>query len=441
MTNIPVGGTYPSATNPWWGHDGLQWSRQGDGPRALELDGRCLATVARRHGTPCYVYSGARISQKFRALSGAAASVTPRHRIFYAMKANRNPYVLAWIRQLGSGVDVCSGAELRVALEAGFSPAQISFTSVGLTPADLALLAQCPGVSANADSIQQIRQLAAASPGRALGLRINPRAGFGYTENLQYASDTKVTKFGIYLEAFEEALEVARQLGLRIRGLHCHSGWGLQQRGLAGVARITSQLLPFIEICNQRALPLDYINLGGGLGTPLKADDRPVDLADWAAIIREQLGRVLNGRAELYLEPGDFLVRDSGVLLSRVLATETKAGINFAVLDASFAVNLQQAAYSLPMNAVKIPNGSLEPAETTTDTAPPGFTRAAGELRYRLAGSINEAVDVFAPDLMLPPLSAGDLIAFTATGAYGASMSSNHCLRGHFTEVFLPAAA
>ena len=395
------------------------------------VSGRSLAEIAARHGTPCYVYSGARIQTKQRMLANAAAAVTPRHRLFYAMKANRNPFVLGHLRSLGLGVDTCSGDEVRRALEAGWDPKQISMTSVALNEADVALLARTPEVTLHADSVSQMTRIAQASPGRSIGLRVNPRVGFGYNEQLEYAAENRVTKFGIYLDAFDGALRRARDLGLRIGSLHCHSGWGLQHSGLSQVAKVLQSLRDFIHQCKHHDVVLDHINLGGGLGTPLSPNDVQLNLSDWAKLVREHLGDVFDNGTALWLEPGDFLVRDSGLLVTRVLAVEEKCGITFATLDASFAVNLQSAAYGLPMNPIVVKQ------------APQGRVPAGGETHpmqrpYRLVGSINEAVDVFVTEVMLPELQEGDLIVFSSTGAYGASMSSQHCLRGQFTEIFLP---
>lgn len=426
----------PASDRLWWEHDHLTWQQDKAGETLLTLGGRPLQEIALRHGTPCYVYSGARIAQKAYRIREAAAAITPQHKIFYAMKANRNPHVLSHMRELGLGIDTCSGSELRLALEAGFSPEHISFTSVSLTDADLALLARVPQVQLNVDSLSQMHKVALASPRRAIGIRINPRAGFGYTDSLEYGSATRVTKFGIYRDAFEQALDTARELGLTVNGLHCHSGWGLQQRGLPGVERVLTNLREFCSVSREKDISLQFLNLGGGLGTPLCAEDQPVKLEDWVQIVRKALGPELNKGLTLCLEPGDFLVRDSGVLISKVLAVEEKCGTNFAVVDASFAVNLQQAAYSLPMNAVIVRGHAA-----TSQTVPgfgygPGTTQA--HVRYTLAGSINEAVDILGHGICLPELREGTLLAFTATGAYGSSMSSQHCLRGQFTEVFVP---
>lgn len=431
------------SVSDWWMHDHL--GSNAAHPAAacfvnrqdIFLGGLSLRELARQNETPFYAYSEARMQQKYRMLSGAAAPISPKGvRIFYAMKANRNPHILATARSLGAGIDTCSGEEIKLALQTGFSPSDISFTCVAMTSADLDLLARMPEIAVNCDSMTQIQALSQVSPGRSIGLRINPATGYGYNEALQYSSGDRVTKFGIYADDFESAVQTACSLGLRVRGLHCHSGWGLQNENLPAVGRVMSRIAQFAKVASEQGVQLEYLNLGGGLGTPLQSKDVKIDLQAWSTLVREALkiefkNTMLDDSRELpqiYLEPGDFVTRDCGVLISKVLGVEKKCGINFAVLDASFAVNLQQSAYGLPMHAVALHTGAIG-----DDSA------VENQLPYRLVGTINEAVDVFHQEIPLQKLSVGDLIIFPNVGAYGASMASNHCLRGRFGEVFIPA--
>jgi diaminopimelate decarboxylase len=433
----------------WWTHDQLTTPSpiNGAGLRNLPVDcflgGRSIRDLARQNDTPFYAYSQARMEHKYQVLAAAATTVSARGaKIFYAMKANRNPHILATARGLGAGVDTCSGDEIKLALQSGFSPADISYTCVAMTGADLELLGRMPEISVNCDSISQIQALSRVSPGRSIGLRINPATGYGYNDALQYSSGERVTKFGIYASDFEDALKSATDLGLKVQGIHCHSGWGLQNQNLPAVGRVMARIADFAKVAGQRGVALEYLNLGGGLGTPLQSTDEKIDITAWATCVRDALevgfkNGSTGNRCELpkiYLEPGDFVSRDCGVLVSKVLAVEKKSNINFAVLDASFAVNLQHAAYGLPMHAIALHgSGALDSTTTATESSLPYRP-------YRLVGAINEAVDVFNQEIELPELSPDDLIVFPNVGAYGASMSSQHCLRGKFSEVFLPTA-
>jgi diaminopimelate decarboxylase len=423
----------------WWAHDHLSTSAviDGNGLHSKSLDcflgGRSIRELARQNDTPFYAYSQARMEHKYQILASAASKISAQGaRVFYAMKANRNPHIRATARALGAGVDTCSGDEIKLALQSGFSPADISFTCVAMTGADLDLLGRMPEISVNCDSISQIRALAQVSPGRKIGLRINPATGYGYNDALHYSSGEKVTKFGIYASDFADALNSASSLGLKVQGLHCHSGWGLQNQNLPAVGRVMARIADFAKVAKQAGVTLEYLNLGGGLGTPLQSTDEKIDIEAWAACVRDALevgfknGSTANCAElpKIYLEPGDFITRDCGVLVSKVVAVEKKSHINFAVLDASFAVNLQHAAYGLPMHVIALYNSGVQDEEMT----------------YRIVGAINEAVDVFNQEIQLPKLSPDDLILFPNVGAYGASMSSQHCLRGRFSEVFLPTA-
>ena len=432
----------------WWKHSQLTYRK----PESKAEPGSCsnsqknhlaelhLADVSllrwakRSTATPFYIYSGRRIKEKIASLKNALQSVTNNHRMFFAMKANRNPQILAEMRNSGLGIDTCSGMEILLALKSGFRPSQISFTSAAITADDLRILCANPEIHLNLDSIAQIKLVAEHSPGRSVGLRINPQAGYGYSSSLEYSTTNQVTKFGIYESEFSLAARLAIEHGLRITGLHCHSGWGLQNRQMASVAKVMKRINDFAKLLNEvqeGPQSLGYINIGGGLGSPMSCADTPLNLQDWASTLRECLLPCFGPGTELFSEPGDFLTRDSGLLITRVLGVETKNAVNFIVVDASFAVNLQHASYQLPLEALPL----VQPAEGCI------LEHSKNQIdrfqNYRVVGAINEAVDVFIQEIRLPEIRTGEFLAFPAVGAYGATMASNHCLRGQFEEYFI----
>ena len=397
--------------------DAAAWWRRPDlGYRGgtLRLGRHDLQRLADRSGTPLYAYHAPRVLANLARLRAALAGRGLRTRVFYAMKSNRFPPLLRLLRRAGRcGVDVCSPAELLLARRCGFAERDISYTGTSMSEEDARCLARHSGVHVNCDSLASLRRLARLSPGRSVGLRINPAIGLGYRRNrrLRYAGGA-ATKFGIYREQFPAALDLAARGGLRVAGLHFHAGCGFLTPQLPALDQVLTAARPFIA-----ALPgLDYVNIGGGLGIPLVAGDRPLDLAAWSRLLARHFRR---DKFEVWLEPGDYLVKDAGVLLLEVNTVERKERTLFVGVNGGFNLHPEPAFYRLP----------LEPV--------PCRWRPAPRRRVTLAGNINEALDLLGEGVTLPLPQEGDLIAFLNAGGYGAAMSSNHCMRGSFGEVLL----
>ena len=268
-------------------------------------------------------------------------------------------------------------------------------------------------MSFNPDSLSALRRLGQIAPGREVGIRINPDIGIGYSGNdmLQY-SGTEATKFGIYLDRIPEALEIARQHDLKIVRIHFHAGCGYLDRELSQLDRVLNASKAFIE-----QLPdVREVNIGGGLGVPHCKTDKKLDLDLWASVIADAFGGL---DLTIAVEPGDFLVKDSGVLLASVTYQERRKAVEFLGLDAGFNLAMEPAFYDLP----------CEPVATVP---------RAGEWKsYTLVGNVNEALDKWAVDHAMPPPEEGDVITLINAGGYAASMRSNHCLRGDVREVIL----
>jgi diaminopimelate decarboxylase len=396
---------------PWWERVDLRYE-EGQ----LRLAGHALAELAAAAGGPAFFYNAERVRTKLQMLNDALASTGLRHRVFYAMKANRFAPLLTYVRGTGlAGIDACSPRELQFALSCGFDESDVSYTATSVSNADLDVLARHPRAIVNCDSISTIRRLGERCPGREIGLRINPGMGFGYADNemLQYAG-VKTTKFGIYREHLDEALETATTYGLVVGRVHFH----------VGIGYLTRQLPRFEEILEVCAEFVDHIggvhsvNLGGGLGLPHVEQDAPLDLDHWAAIIR----RVFGPRGvEVCVEPGDFVVKDGGVLVLQVTSVERKRDTEFVGVDGGFNLAVEPVFYKLPCEPL---------ACRRTDLSAPAR-------KVTIAGNINEALDIWATDVELPPLSEGDYLAFINAGGYASAMSSNHCMRGEFQERLL----
>ncbi len=393
--------------SPWWTHERLTV----EGGR-LRFAGRDAEAIAREHGTPLYVYDTARMEANLRRLKEAFEETGARHTLYFALKSNRHPDVVGRIRASGlAGIDACSPNEVDLAIERGWRPEEISYTGTCLSPRDLDRLLQHP-IRINLDSLSALRQVGERSPGRAVGLRVNPGVGAGYSDQTTYSGE-KPTKFGIYPDQFDEALRIARRHDLVVRGLHFHIGSGWMRDG---VERVLEAARRARELA--RRIPgLDTINVGGGLGVRLKESDEAVDIRAYAG----GLARVLSETgATIACEPGDYVVRDAGVLLVEVVCIDRKGGVTFVGVDCGSNAFPLYVMYRYPQQVV--------------------LCRAAGaapDLTCTLAGHINEAGDLFAEGIRLPEVREGDVLALLNTGGYAAALASEHCFRPRAGQIAL----
>ena len=400
----------PEVALPWWRRRDLCY----DGGR-LRLGGVDMDELATQVGTPAYVCRAGRVQENIQRLADALSSRDFDQRIYYAIKANRSAALLTYLRVLNlCGVDVCSPGELMHVAGCGFAPDAISFTGTSLSSQDIDVLSRFKALLVNLDSLSSLDSLGRACPGREVGLRVNPAVGIGYQDDprLNY-SGAPTTKFGIYLDHVEDAKAIAARWGLRIVRLHFHAGCGYLDAQLDQLEDVLEAADAFTE----HFPDLREVNIGGGLGVPHTSSDRPLDLERWAAAIARRFA----GRGLLVaVEPGDYLVKDAGLLLTTVTYVERRRDVLFAGLDAGFNLAMEPAFYGLPCEPVAVAPRWEEGTET-----------------YTVVGNINEALDKWAAGHRMPRLREGDRVALINSGGYAASMRSDHCLRGQAGEVLL----
>lgn len=393
-----------------WEHAGVNAA----GGRLL-VAGRDAEALAREHGTPLYVFDVTSVTEQARALRDALARAGLRPRVRLALKAQRAPEVLAALRALAPpgapgavGLDVCSPGELRHALENGFTTEEISYTGTNLSARDLDEIVPT-GVHVNLDLLTQIERFGRRSPGRAVGLRLNPRAGVmrGHAESLY--SGGRPTKFGIYEEDLDEALAVAARHGLVVDTVHVHLANGIlddelpaYDAALAPVARMAERLL-------DAGCPLVEVNAGGGLGTPVHPGEAALDLDAYAGILAAHFGAL---GVAVGVEPGEFLTNLSAVLLTEVVSVEDRLGTTFVGLDTGWNVMNDHYIYGRPAAAVVAARA-----------------RAPRDRLVTLAGHINEGDDLFGTDLPFPEVREGEILALASAGGYSPGMWTDHCLR------------
>jgi diaminopimelate decarboxylase len=391
----------------WWEHEslGIQQGR-------VCLDGSALDELARQHGTPLYAYSRATLQRQLSRLQAALAAITQRYRIYYAVKANRCSGVLRAVHDfLGVGVDTCSPRELELALESDFPPELISFNAGMLSDGDLARVAS-RGVHCTLDTFSALRRYGALVPrGTPVGLRFDPgiSAGYGGKQKTAYGGG----KFGFELSDCQRALQAAGEAGLRVDSVHMHIGWGLPEES---AEEIEGAFMRLAAVARQ-VPELQTVNVGGGLGGRYRAEDRPLTLSTWSGLLERHLVPL---GVTIACEPGTFIAAPAGVLLVQVNTVEERRGTHWVGVDAGHAINPCPALYGIPLEIVHL----------RTPLAPPVH-------EYTVAGHINEAVDIWARGCRLPEVREGDFLALLPAGAYGASMASDHCLRGQVKELVL----
>jgi diaminopimelate decarboxylase len=393
----------------WWQRQSLAYQ-----DHRLQFCGRDVATLAEAFPEPIYLYDAQRVIHNLERVHAALDGSGVRHRLYYAMKANRFRPILCRIRESGlCGIDVCSPEELCEAFSCGFQPQQISYTAQGFTRREVELLSAFPDVIVNCDCVRAIHQLGSAQPGRDIGIRVNPSQGYGYGDSaLLNFSGPGTSKFGIYQEHFEEAMEAARSHRMRVRYLHAHQGCGYLD---AQLGAFTAMLQAYDRLI-ERAPDVVLANVGGGLGVPHTASDRPLDLARWGALIAEHLSRP---GVEVAVEPGDFIAKDAGILITRVNYVERKRDKVFVGVNSGFNLAPEPVFYRLP----------CEPVPCVLRDGPPS--------RVTIAGNMNEPQDIWASDVELPPVREGDCLALLNAGGYAAAMGSRHCLRDACREFLL----
>ncbi len=403
---------------PWWVRLGLDIDHSG----RLRIVGVDAESLAREHGTPLFVYDRARFAENARRLRDALAGTGLPFRVRFALKANPLPEILEVFRGLGApgtpesvGIDACSPGEVERAIECGWRPDEISYTGTNVSERDLDVLL-AHGIHLNLDAISQVERYGRRAPGTAIGIRIDPGAGAGYNEHLEYAGD-RPTKFGIGLERLDDAMAAAERHRLRVDTVHFHAGSGWLADGLGSFERALDPAVEAVERLRAAGHPVTEVNVGGGLGAPARQEEQAVDLDAYAAVLARHLGPL---GVTIACEPGDQLSKDAAILLGEVVTIERRRGVTFVGLDIGWNVNCSYFIYRFAQELVVCRAAAAERSETVT-----------------VAGHINEAGDVFAEDYPMPPVREGDIVALLNAGGYLQAMSSTHCLRPMGDAVFL----
>jgi diaminopimelate decarboxylase len=380
-----------------------------------------IEALARRYGTPVYVYSADQILERLRLFGEVLAG--RNHLVCYAVKANSALAILKLLAACGAGFDIVSGGELeRVRAVAPEATARVVFSGVGKTAAEIDIALEAGILQFNVESEPELDLL--ASRARKLkrkarfALRVNPDV---FAETHPYISTgLREHKFGIDIRRAPEIYrKAARNKWLEAHGVSVHIGSQIRSAEPFGaavqrVSRLARQLAG-------EGIVLKAIDAGGGLGIDYHGSsfDAMAHMREYAAAIERALGD-FEGR--LLLEPGRFLVAQAGALVARVLHVKQNGKKTFVVVDAAMNDLIRPALYQAHHEIVPI-------------RPRPGRARAVD-----VVGPVCETGDFFARDRKLAPLEAGDLVALLDAGAYGMAQSSNYNSRPRAAEVLVEGA-
>jgi diaminopimelate decarboxylase len=387
----------------------------------LTLEGHDLQALARRFGTPLFVYS--RQAMRSAVAAYQQALVGRKHLVCYAMKANSNLAVLQTFAQLGCGFDIVSGGELARVLAIGGDPAKVVFSGVGKTRDEMrqGLLAgvRCFNVESLGE-LDRLNEVAVALGRRApVSLRVNPDVDAGTHPYI--STGLKGNKFGIaHDQAVAAYRHAAAQPGLRVVGIDCHIGSQITQ--IAPYLDAAERLMDLVDAVEAAGIPIEHIDFGGGLGI-VYSDDVPPSASDLVTQLLQRVDRRGHGHRELLFEPGRSLVGNAGVLVTEVMYLKPGDTKNFCVVDAAMNDLMRPAMYQAWM--------AIEPCALRTDTA--------DEKVWDVVGPVCESGDWLGRDRSLAVLP-GDTLAVLSAGAYGMAMASNYNTRPRAAEVMVDGA-
>jgi diaminopimelate decarboxylase len=386
--------------------------------KVLHLGNLSTEALAERFGTPLYVYDAAVIRRQIARVREAFAALP--FRPFYAMKANGNLAILRMLRENAFGCDCVSPGEIHLAMRAGFAPEAIWFTCSNVSDDDLRAIPD-PRIVVNVNSMSEIDRCLALDLMNPIALRVNPDIGAGHHADVVTAGDS--VKFGIDVAELDSARMIVEDTGRRIVGLHAHIGSGVDEPGpLIQSARRLLQLVPSFRY-------LQWLNFGGGMATPYRPGEKEFPIAAYGAEMARVAGAMLRARnLTAILEPGRYLVAQSGMLLARATSKRVSAGVDWIGVDTGFNHLVRPSKYSSYHHILNASRGSAASLREN-------WTEVEGRQELVVAGNLCESGDVFTRSegtVTTRPLDAvrvGDLLAFCDAGAYGFSMASHYNAR------------
>lgn len=374
-----------------------------------------LADIARREGTPCYVYSSAVILEKFRAYDEAFGDAP--HQVCYAVKANSNLAILKLLADAGAGFDIVSGGELFRVLKAGADPGNVIFSGVGKTEQELNYALEHKIRSFNCESEPELALIDSLAARRGVqarvAIRVNPDVDA--STHPYISTGLREHKFGIDIAHAEAAYERAKSFqNIVLEGVSCHIG--SQILDIQPMQQVFEKMLALAVRLRSRGLPIRSLDLGGGLGVPYKPGDRAPGIREY---IQTMCKSVCGHGLEILIEPGRSIVAEAGVLLTRVLYRKSNGAKHFVIVDSGMNDLIRPALYQSHHQIIPL-------RESTT-----------GTMIADVVGPVCETGDFLARNREIAQAFPGDYLAVCTAGAYGFVASSNYNARPRPPEILV----
>ena len=378
----------------------------------LFIDDISLKDVAKKFGTPVYVYSANKLKEN---LNNYLSSVRKEDKVCYSVKSNSNIHILSLLSGLGSGFDVVSGNELKRCLEAGANPEDIVFSGVGKTEEEIRLAINAGIFSINIESEEELERIINTSKDLKKQaeciIRINPDLSSESHPYIQ--TGLKTSKFGVLKEKVDSMARKATASGsVNLKGLASHVGSQIFDKEL-----ILENLNILIEISTHitaQGHNLRYVDLGGGFGISYK-EEKELNIDE---VLSEIISVLEPLNLNLILEPGRSISGNTGVLLSKIEYLKETPDLNFAVIDSGMNDFLRPSLYEAWHD--------ISVVETTDKK----------ELLYKVVGPVCESGDTLGEERLLS-LDENSILAIHDAGAYGHAMSSNYNSRLKSSEILI----
>ncbi len=382
--------------------------------QSLYAENCAVSELAKRYGTPLYIYSRATIERHWHAFDQAAKKHP--HLICYAVKANSNIAVLNIMARLGSGFDIVSEGELARVIAAGGDPKKVVFSGVGKKSREIAFALKHDIYCFNVESAAELmrinhvaKQLKLIAP---ISLRVNPDVDAGTHPYI--STGLKENKFGISIDDAEQLYLQAQQLDhVVIKGVDCHIGSQLTE--ISPFLDALDRILALVDRLAAQGIILSHLDVGGGLGVCYQ-DENPPHPNEYAQAIAERMqGRQLR----LIYEPGRAIMANAGILVTEVEFLKTNQNRHFAIVDAAMNDLIRPSLYQAWQDIIVVEKSNKSP-----------------ENSYDIVGPVCETGDFLGKERKLA-IEAGDLLAIRSSGAYGFTMSSNYNSRPKVAEVMV----
>ncbi len=381
----------------------------------LYCESVAIKDIAKKVGTPFYVYSYKSFTDSYTELAKAFKSIKPL--ICYSTKANSNIAVLTALVKKGSGLDIVSGGELYRALKAGVKPNKIVYAGVGKTDEEIKFAIQKGILLFNVESAAEVvainRVATKLKKKASISIRVNPDVSANTHDYI--TTGKKESKFGIDMDTARALfLDKNRYPYVNMCGIHVHIGSQITTG--EPFVRAFRKVMIFVTNLENQGIKIKFLNLGGGLGITYD-NEKPQTAAEYASKI---LPLIKSKKFKVIFEPGRFIAGNAGAFVTQVLYTKKTEAKNFIIVDGAMNDLIRPSLY-----------------EAYHDVKPVMKNIKLKSIKSDIVGPICETGDFFAKDRRVPDFQDKDLLAIMSAGAYGFTMASNYNTRPRVCEVMV----